>query len=131
MEPIASGFQCPRCLAIVGSKRKLEDHINGTHDGLRPYTCSCGKTWKQNAQVNTCKKTHDGAEPEYKCTELGKDGNPCTFARFQRCKLLYHLANAHGIGEVRMYTCKAPGCTHSYRSGQNLAKHVKKNHPNQ
>mmetsp|Transcript_5450 Transcript_5450/g.8139 ORF Transcript_5450/g.8139 Transcript_5450/m.8139 type:complete len:149 (+) Transcript_5450:49-495(+) len=112
-------LSCPVCQKQIKHSYSLERHIKVVHQGHRPHSCHCGKTFATKEQYTRHHNSkHSFARP-YVC-EKG-----CTKAFASYSARSYHHKVVH---ERQKFRCPYMGCLKEYSSKHHLRNHVKRPH---
>ena len=107
-------FECSICNTQLSSKRNLENHISGVHDGTKSFHCSlCSKSFAQNATLKQhIKAVHEGKKP-FQCEQ-------CQLRFKTKVNLNNHIARVHS-GDTPF---KCSFCFAGFNSAKSLTRHM-------
>ncbi|PKS10239.1 hypothetical protein jhhlp_001989 [Lomentospora prolificans] len=104
-------------------EKHLQQHVKGTHEDYRPYTCShCGKTFGTSTRLQRHEAIHTRRDNQLRCTEFP----PCERSFKQQSALERHIRSEHL--NLKPYLCKEQGCDASYDSAGALRNHTNREH---
>merc|ERR1712083_89707 len=83
----------------------------------RPYSCSCGKTFKEPGRLKRHQKVHtDERQKRFACTHPG-----CLKRFMQSSDMKRHVKHVHT--KDRPFSCKIAGCGKSFKEASKLKRH--------
>jgi len=128
---IDKNFSCPYCEYSTKKKEECQEHINGVHMNIKPYTCSIEGCSFSTSYKNGLKKhtasVHSDFTPDTKPSVIKRFlCDKCDFKTHKKCYLVEHVNGVHE--GVKPYECTVEGCSFatSYRGG--LKKHTEAVH---